>query len=212
MRPSESQKSWLSAVTDRYHEALDETTLSYLAARGIGPDAASGYRLGLVSDPDPAHYQFAGRLSIPFISPTGVVYMRFRCLGDHNCADLEHGKYLGPQGDDTHLYNVQALHDSEDWVVVTEGELDALVSTEAGAPAVGVPGATNWKPFYYRLFDDYERVIVVGDGDKAGREFVATLARNLPNSIRRPMPDGYDVNSFVLEHGADDYLAYVTKG
>lgn len=212
MRPSESQKSWLGNLADRYHEALDERTLSYLAARGIDQDAATGYRLGLVSDPDPAHQQYVGRLSIPFITPTGVVYMRFRCLEDHNCADLEHGKYQGVSGDATHLYNVISLHLAGDTVAVTEGELDALISSEAGMPAVGVPGATNWKPFYYRLFDDYERVIVVGDGDKAGREFVASLARNLPNSIRRPMPEGYDVNSYVLEHGPDAYLAYISKG
>lgn len=212
MRPSESQKSWLGTLADRYHEALDEKTLSYLAARGIDQDAAAGYRLGLVTDPDPAHQQYEGRLSIPFITPTGVVYMRFRCLEDHHCGDHDHGKYQGVSGETTHLYNVISLHIAEGTVAVTEGELDALISSEAGMPAVGVPGATNWKPFYYRLFDDYDRVIIVGDGDKAGREFVASLARNLPNSIRRPMPEGYDVNSYVLEHGPDAYLAYITKG
>lgn len=212
MRPSESQKSFLGGLAHRYHEALDEKTLSYLAARGIDQDAASGFLLGLVVDPDPVHHQYAGRLSIPFITPTGVVYMRFRCLEDHNCSDFDHGKYQGVSGETTHLYNVSSLHLTGDTIAVTEGELDALISTQAGVPAVGVPGATNWKPFYYRLFDDYERVIVVGDGDTAGREFVATLARNLPNSIRRPMPEGYDVNSYVLKHGVDEYLAYVTKG
>ena len=137
--------------------------------------------------------------------------MRFRCLEDHpKCQD--HGKYEAVKGEGTHLYNVGALHVAGDTIVVTEGELDALISTRAGMPAVGVPGATNWKPFYYRLFDDYERVILVGDGDSAGREFVATLAQNLSNSIRRPMPEGYDVNSFVLEQGVDAYLAYITKG
>ena len=210
MRPSESQKNWLGNLADRYNSSLDAPTLAYLADRGIDQDAANGYRLGLVTDPDPAHQAYAGRLSIPFITPTGVVYMRFRCLEDHKCED--HGKYQGVSGDSTHLYNVSALHVAGDTIVVTEGELDALISTEAGVPAVGVPGATNWKPFYYRLFDDYERVILVGDGDTAGREFVATLARNLGNSIRRPMPEGYDVNSYVLEHGVDEYLAYVTKG
>lgn len=212
MRPSDSQKNWLGSLADRYHESLDETTLSYLAARGIDQDAASGFRLGLVTAPDPAHDRYTGRLSIPFITPTGVVYMRFRCLEDHVCGDHFHGKYEGVSGENTHLYNVGALHQAGDTVVVTEGELDALISTRAGMPAVGVPGATNWKPFYYRLFDDYERVILVGDGDTAGREFVATLARNLSNSIRRPMPEGYDVNSFVLEQGVDAYLAYITKG
>jgi hypothetical protein len=209
VRPSDSQKSYLGDLAHRYHETLDEATLSYLAARGIDRGAADGYLLGLVVDPDPVHQQYEGRLSIPFITPTGVVYIRFRCLEDHDCKENFHGKYEGVSGETTHLYNVGSLHLPGDTVAITEGELDSLVSSEAGMPAVGVPGATNWKPFYYRLFDDYERVIVVGDGDTAGREFVATLARNLPNAIRRPMPEGLDVNSFVLKHGADEYLAYV---
>ena len=134
--------------------------------------------------------------------------MRFRCLEDHpKCED--HGKYEGIAGDSTHLYNVGALHVARDTIVVTEGELDALISTEAGMPAVGVPGATNWKPFYYRLFDDYERVIVLGDGDEAGRSFAATLTRNLPNATRKPMPSDYDVTSYVVEHGAEKFLEFI---
>lgn len=208
MRPSASQKNWLGALAERYHEAMTEPVAHYLESRGIDQDAATGYLLGVVSDPDPAHDRYVGRLSIPYITPTGVVSMRFRCLSDHACEG--HGKYESVEGDETRLYNVQALLDATTEVGICEGELDALVATSNGYPSVGVPGKNNFKPFYYRLFDDYDRVALLGDGDKAGREFVATLARNLTNSIRRPMPEGYDVTSYVVDHGRDAFLEYVT--
>lgn len=212
MRPSRSQKEWLTGLADRYAEAMTPDVLSYLDARGIDRDAVHGYRLGVVSEPDPSHERFQGRLSIPYITPSGVVHIRFRCIEDHGgqtCSDLFHGKYESPAGEETRLYNVNALHDSSDVIGVCEGELDAEVATMTGLPSVGVPGVTNWKPFYYRLFDDYDRVILLGDGDAAGREFVATLARNLPNSFRRPMPTNHDVSSYVVENGPKEFLSYI---
>ena len=209
MKPSESHKSWLTELAQRYHDALTPEAASYLADRGIDRDAASGFRLGLVSDPDPAHEQYRGRLSIPFITPTGVVTMRFRCLEEHVCGDLNHGKYEGAVGDPTHLYNVQALHDAESEIGIAEGELDALVATRAGLPTVGCVGASNWKPFYYRLFDDFQSVFVLGDGDSAGRKWAAGLVPNIAGGVSRVQPAGYDVTSYVVKHGAQAWLESV---
>ena len=119
MRPSAWQKSSLTATAERYHKNLDEETLAYLAARGIDQDAASGFLLGVVGDPEPAHEQYAGRLSLPHITPTGVVTMRFRCLEDHVCSDNFHGKYEGLAGEETRLYNVMALHQQSDVIAIT---------------------------------------------------------------------------------------------
>lgn len=211
MRLSESQKSWLEKVSLRYHESLTTEVVSYLESRGIDQDAIAGYRLGYVGDPDPMHEPFRGRLSIPFLTPTGTVYIRFRCLEPHDCKDAAHGKYEGPKNWDTHLYNVQALHEADCFVAVSEGELDALVATEAGFPTVGVPGAQNWKPFYYRLFDDFERVVILGDGDKAGRDFTGKLAQGIPGGQAKLMPEGQDVNSYVREYGAEAFLEYINS-
>lgn len=211
MRLSDSQKSWLGKLAQRYHESLTPEVVTYLEDRGIDQDAIAGFHLGYVDDPDPMHEPYRGRLSIPFLTPTGVVYMRFRCLEDHDCREEGHGKYEGARGTETHLYNVQALHDADTVVGITEGELDALVSTVSGFPAVGVPGATNWKPFYHRLFDDFEQVIVLGDGDKAGREFTGKLTQIIPTAEAKLMPEGMDVNSFVLENGAKSFLDYISS-
>jgi DNA primase len=156
------------------------------------------------------HERFLGRLSIPFITPTGVVYMRFRCIEDHNCDEIEwHGKYEGVTGDETRLYNVPALHSAVGVVGICEGELDALVGTCAGLACVGVPGASSFKPFWYRLFEDFDRVLILGDGDPAGRKFVSELAPNIAGAVPRPMPAGHDVTSYIVEHGPEDFLKYV---
>ena len=209
MKPSESHKSWLGDLAHRYHDALTPEVLSYLEARGLGQDAVSGALLGLVSDPDPAHEPYRGRLSIPFITPTGVIHMRFRCLEDHACEG--HGKYESPAGEGTHLYNVQALHDATTEVGISEGELDALVATYAGLPTVGCVGASNWKPYYYRLFDDFQCVYVLGDGDAAGRKWAGGLVPNIPGAVSRVQPTGHDVTSYVVEHGAEAFLDSVRR-
>lgn len=207
--PSNGKKAWLGSLTDRYHDALleDEETLSYLESRGIGLDDVVGQALGKVFDPDPAHEQYAGWLAIPYLTPTGVVYMNFRCLEEHD-HDAHGGKYLGVKGDTKRLYNVLRLHESASCVAICEGELDAVVGSASGLPSVGVPGATNWKKHWHRLFEDYDRVVVLGDGDKAGREFANKVAGQLDNGVPRPMPEGHDVTSFVLEHGAESFFEY----
>jgi DNA primase len=208
MTLNESHKNWLTSLAHRYHEALTPEVLSYLEGRALDQDAVRGALLGLVSDPDPAHEPYRGRLSIPYITPTGVVYMRFRCLEKHDCKEAGCAKYLGDTST-THLYNVQALHDATVEIGVAEGELDALVSTVSGLPAVGCAGASSWKPFYYRLFDDFERVYVLGDGDSAGRKWATTLSPHIPGATPKVMPVGHDVTSYVVEHGAEEFIKLI---
>jgi len=220
LKQSDSQKSWLGELAVRYHESLTPEVRSYLANRGLDDEAVDGSLLGLVVDPDPVHVNYVGRLAIPFITPTGVVYMRFRCLEDHDCKEEDkrqreinrnwhHSKYDAVSGTPARLYNVGALHVADNVVGIAEGELDALVASASGLQAVGVPGANNWKPHYSRLFDDFERVIVLGDGDTAGRQFANSLAGNMPNAIPRPMPKDEDITSYVVKFGADAFLQYV---
>lgn len=207
MKLSDGQKSWLEKCARRYHAALDPATASYLAARGLDQDDVRGSLLGLVADPDPLHGDYVGRLSIPFITPTGVVGIRFRCLVDHDCHAVGCPKYLGVEGAATHIYNVQALHDADTVIGVSEGELDAVVATKV-VPTVGIPGINNWKPFYYRLFEDFERVLIFGDGDKAGRSFAGKLSSSIPGGEGKVLEAGHDVTSYVLAHGLESFREF----
>ena len=94
-------------------------------------------------------------------------------------------------------------------VAITEGELDALVITEyAGIPAVGIQGVSAWNEVFARTLNDFDRVLIVGDGDEAGRQMVDRLVDSIPNAIGVSLPDGLDANEVYVQYGADE-LAYI---
>ena len=196
MKLSDSQKELLGLATHKYAENISQAE-DYLKSRGIPLEVARLARLGVVTEPEPGHEAFIGRLSIPYITKTGVVDIRFRALNP-----AVEPKYMGMAGTDTKLYNVLDIERAGDWIGICEGELDTLtMSRLVGIPCVGVPGANSWKKHYTRLLADFERVFVFADGDAPGREFAASLSRELPVTTVS-FGDGEDVNSVYIRHGA----------
>ena len=113
-------------------------------------------------------------------------------------------KYMGMPGAKTTMYNAQSVLTAGSYMCVTEGELDTVVlSVKTGHPSIGIPGANNWKPYYTKILDDFETVIVLADGDNAGLEFGKKLSRELPNVNLLQMPEGHDVNSIIIQEGKE---------
>lgn len=205
-RLSESQREWLRLATVRYHQSLPNSPgEEYLATRGVLGESVreqtDQFRLGYVAEPLPGHEGYRGMLALPYIRYSqeygwGVVSIRFRKL--HADAD---NKYLTVAGDKPRLYNTQALLRRSPVIAITEGEIDAITAELCGVPAVGVPGATMWKPHHVEPFLGYREVFILSDGDDAGRDFSAKVARSLPNGKVIPSPEGEDVNSMVLRDG-----------
>ena len=81
MTLTKEQKTWLEAQTNRYQSNL-YLAAEYLEGRGITEDTAVSARLGVIDEPlHPDHPDDAyNRLSIPFITRSGVVYLRYRCI------------------------------------------------------------------------------------------------------------------------------------
>lgn len=188
----------LDEATRVYHAQISLVT-DYLRGRGISSEAASMFRLGYVSDPMIGHEQYMGRLAIPYLTPTGTVDIRFRALREDDSP-----KYLSRPGAEGHLFGVLALQQDTDTMTICEGELDTIVATaECGIPAVGVPGSNGWKHWYGRAFSDYRRVIVLCDGDQAGRDLGKRVAQQIDTAVVIAMPDGMDVTDVYLAEGVD---------
>lgn len=197
MKQSVLQRELLGKAAEKYAGSI-HLAEDYLRQRGIPLEAARMARLGVVEEPEVGHEAFAGRLSIPYLTKSGVVDLRFRSLNP-----AVEPKYMGLTGAETKMYNVLDVERAGDWIGVCEGELDTLtLSACIGIPCVGVPGANSWKKHYTRLLADFERVFVFADGDQPGREFASSLARELPVTIVN-LPDGEDVNSIYVSEGAD---------
>jgi DNA primase len=191
------QKELLGKAAAGYAENIYQAE-DYLKSRGIPLEVARLASLGVVAEPETGHEAFKGRLSIPYITKTGVVDLRFRSLNP-----AVEPKYMGMTGAETKMYNVIDVERASDFIGVCEGELDTLtLSACVGIPCVGVPGANSWKKHYTRLLADFERVFVFADGDQPGTEFARSLARELPVTIIQ-LPDGHDVNSMFVQEGVD---------
>lgn len=98
-------------------------------------------------------------------------------------------------------------------------------------PAVGVPWVENWQPFFARVFKGYDDVFILADGDppkkrpscrkckdkgheecqghRAGLELAQKIESRVPQARTVLMPEGRDVNSFVLEQGPDALRARI---
>jgi DNA primase len=190
------QKELLDKATAKYAANIYRAE-DYLKSRGIPLETARLAQLGVVEEPEVGHEQFQGRLSIPYITKTGAVDLRFRSLNP-----AVEPKYMGMTGADTRMYNVLDIDKAGDYIGVCEGELDTItLSSCVGIPCVGVPGANSWKKHYTRLLADFERVFVFADGDQPGTEFARSLARELPVTIVQ-LPEGEDVNSAYVKFGA----------
>jgi DNA primase len=187
----------LEKSTAKYQESLSEAW-RYLDARGITEKTAEHFRLGYVKEPSRGDENYQGRLCVPYLRQVGVVAQRFRALGDSDC------KYLGRTGVDTGLFHVEAFFADTDTCVITEGEFDAIVLHQIGIPSVGVAGAHGWKSHYWRLFQDFDQLIVFRDNDDAGKRLAKDIQEDFPATIIVRMPVD-DVNEAYLnpEYGED---------
>ena len=197
MRLSSSQRQFLLQATQRYAANI-EVAKEYLSNRSLSVEEAQVFHLGVVVDPVPGHEAYKGRIAIPYITPSGVVDIRFRAMYN------EDPKYLGLVGSKTTMFNTQACFVADKYICVTEGEFDCIMmSVKTNHPTIGIPGANNWKPHYTKILDDFEIVIVLADGDAAGLEFGKKISRELGNVNIISMPDGEDVNSMITKQGSE---------
>jgi DNA primase len=187
----------LLQATQRYAGTI-ELAKEYLSSRHLSVEEANIFHLGVVADPLPGHEPYKGRLAIPYITPSGVVDIRFRAM--HN----EDPKYMGLVGAKTTMFNTKACFVADKYICVTEGEFDCIMmGVKTQHPTIGIPGANNWKPHYAKILDDFEIVIVLADGDAAGLEFGKKISRELGNVNIISMPEGEDVNSIMIKRGSN---------
>jgi DNA primase len=215
--PSPVRRRFLRAAVDRYAKQVGAVE-DYLGSRAINPDTAAKWKLGYVADPMEGHEQYRGRLAIPYLTSTGPVTMVFRCVQDHDCKAIRCPKYLAEDEVYRPIFNVFALEKPVPVIYVVEGELDAIVATSLGYLSVALPGATRWEEHWGYLWDGYERIVVLCDGDRdkeitrqdgtvqvinAGRSFGAKIKKELrySNVTVLNFPGGHDTTSLIVEQG-----------
>ncbi|MER7445013.1 hypothetical protein [Micromonospora avicenniae] len=201
--------------------------MEYLKSRGLLWANAQFFKLGFVENPLPGHEKYRGRISIPYLTRSGAVDIRFRALPE--LVDGEYQKPIGAKmlslpGNIPRLYNTLDLDRRETFICLCEGEPDTWTAHQAGLPAVGVPGIDGWSEWWARCFKGYEAVYILAHNDplkkrngcrpcemngfeecqghNVGAEYAERIAAQIENARVVLMPPGEDVNSFVQAEGA----------
>lgn len=201
--PTKKRREFLNRATEVYAASVEDIA-PYLDSRGLRAETVAEWKLGYVKDPLSGDEDYAGRLAIPYLTPAGTVSMKFRCVAEHSCKTTGCVKYLGPPNE-MHLFGTLNFKYDLPSLVLAEGELDTIISTQAGVRAVGVPGSSVWLPWWDHLFEGYDEVVLARDGDPAGRKMAESLSVRLANLRPVKMPEGEDISSFVLSYGGGAY-------
>lgn len=210
---SDEQKKSLGLSALEY-AANVEAILPYMEKRGIGKDIVLSRGLGFVQTPTiPEHRNGKGRLAIPYNTMAGVVGITFRCIEDHDCKEInKHSKYTNPPGQLQLMYGVNSIFSPNVDIVLVEGQIDEITVTDlCGIPAIGIPGADAWKPWWTHILSDFRRVFALTDGDGAGEKLGNKVQKELGHkAVVVPFPAQEDANSTYLKYGPD-YIREMVK-
>jgi putative DNA primase/helicase len=160
------------------------TLEAYAAAKHLSVEFLRGCGLSEVS------YERRTAVRIPYLGPTGeLLATRFRIafVGD---------RFRWKAGSKPQLYGLNRLDEARDagQVVLVEGESDVHTFWHHGIPALGVPGATNWREDRdAHHLDSIEKIYIVIEPDRGGeavRKWVSQSAiRDRALLVTLPLKD-----------------------
>lgn len=227
---SNEQKNLLARMAQTFHQDLWQPQgadlLRYLVERrGLLPETLARFQVGVVANPEAfddeelCHWA-RGRISIPFMTPTGTVLIRYR----EPPWATSGAKYWQPAGTYLPLFNTSAIARGGRKIVVTEGEVDGMTLEQCGLPTVAIAGASNWKGrrHYPAMFEGYDEIIFTQDNDetdkwddegrllpKAGERLAQQVKEDLRNVRIVKWPKGHDANSTMMTYGTEAVLDIV---
>jgi DNA primase len=163
-----------------------DCTHPYLSERGLMEETAKTFGVGFFPGKGSMH----GRIVIPIHNPEGeLVAYAGRSI------DGSEPRYKFPAGfhKSLELFNLHRVK-GELSVVLVEGFFDCMKVTHAGYPSVALMGSTMSKA-QEKLLGDFGHVVVMLDGDEAGREAAVGILDRLQRVV-------YQVQLVELPQGA----------
>lgn len=171
---------------------------SWLHKRGITDEVISQFGLTVCD-----HGSMIECLRIPVSDETGILFSKYR----RNPLEDKKPKYIYDSGSSAVLYGrSQCDAHGAKQILITEGELDALVAWSSNIPAVSsTGGAMTFFPEWVQWFLDGDKdVIVCFDNDAAGGRGMARVVRMLPKVRVMFLPDRpgvKDISDYVAAGG-----------
>jgi DNA-binding transcriptional ArsR family regulator len=153
-----------------------------------------------------------GGIAIPYRNANGDLHTIQYRLTKEKVNGVDRFKWR--KGDTRILYGLWRLGEwtDSDTLYLCEGVSDTWTLWHADLPALGIPNATTWESEWWREVEGFERIVLIADADKAGKDLAKTLAKTCPDPLRErvqvlQLPDGVkDANELWQREGANAEL------
>ncbi len=145
------------------------TLKAYAAEKKLPLDFLEGGEVAL----EQIDYCGKPAISIPYADEDGnVVSERYR-INLHKSAKNRDARFRWKKGDSPLLYGLHRLQKAREagYVFLVEGESDAQAAWYHEEPALGVPGASNWKGEWAPHLAGIEEIFVLVEPDGGGSTF-----------------------------------------
>lgn len=196
---SENVRRLLNEATESYQKQLAGSPAEeyLMEERGYSREVLQSFQIGFVGKPELGDDIYRNRISIPFITKTGVVAIQFRSIGPE-----KPNRFL-MRGSNKRIFNPTVLLYPHRRVYLCEGPTDTMTVAQLGLPAIGIPGVDNWSSVFARALRN-RRVIVLADGDDEGQgqKFAREVSTDV-DDCATVLFEGMDVNRYRMEYGLD---------
>lgn len=220
-------------VAHYYHSALTPEAIRYLYSRGFTDSTIKQYKLGycpsgthplykshIAEEAGLAIHQkafLAHRITFPYITHGKIVTdIRARAIDPD-----EELRYKSPFGGVYYrgaIYPYNYSMEQDQPVLLTEGEIKALIAQQYGFPTIALPGITSWR----KGFIPKQKVIVVFDTERKPdtqldiRAAICTLHTYIEDLYVAVLPLDYnkpkaELDTFLLQYGPNLLQSLLTN-
>lgn len=157
-------------MVENYHNALPDRIIQYLNSRGISNEIINQYKLGYINQYD------SSWIAIPIKDIDGN-YSFFKLRQD---PEYGNKKMTWPNGEEAQIYKWDSLLMAYERILITEGEMDALLMKSKGIPCItGTHGAGTTKDNWMEYFKPEIEYYICYDNDNAGKNGAIKMADKL---------------------------------
>jgi putative DNA primase/helicase len=178
------------------------TLEEYAAAKRLPPAFLRG--LGITEAKARWNRRAITVLHIPYRDPAGRTTAVRRRYFLHKATNGEDNRFRWQRGAKLSPYGLWRLAEMAEagWILLVEGESDCHTAWLHGIPALGVPGANNWKEAWSAYIRDLD-VYVWHEPDVGGDRFIASLQSSIPGAKVIVPPDSIKDLSELHVKGED---------
>lgn len=202
-------------LAEKYYKKLKQKTnlkaMKYLEARGLKRAYIEEKLIGFIPETEAIYSEkpylkaaglpgiLRGRILLPFWNGSRIEYFTGRAIREKTDP-----KYKNQKGEKKLIGTIRGPE-----LIITEGIFDQMLAEQAGYNCIGLAGSAR-QP---RLHKGIKKVLLIMDGDKAGREYTEKYAVPIYNQGPRvdiiTLPESTDLADHLIKYESIDDLERV---